>query len=219
MVVAVDAHKVAYMAVPKAACSSVKAALATLDPHVSGETKACFETDVMAVHRLYPTRRHSAERWRGYRGWFRFTVVRDPLQRMLSLYTDLIAGRRILHDSANFQRGRAPLPQDPGPDEFFLDLADYMQWASAVKHHALPMRLFTGPDLDAYDRVYRTGELDELSDDLGRVTGRAVTVPRLNESRTRLDFAALRAETRAALRARLDPEYMFLGDYFAPPWS
>ncbi len=218
MVVALDAHKVAYMAVPKAACSSVKAALAALDPHVSGETVACFETDVMAVHRLYPTQRHSPERWRGYRGWFRFTVVRDPLQRMLSLYTDLIAGRRILHESANFQRGRAPLPQDPDPDAFFLNLAGYMKWASAVKHHALPMRLFTGPDLDAYDRVYRTGELEELSADLGRATGRAVTVPRLNESRTRLDFAALRAETRAALRKRLDPEYAFLGDYFTRPW-
>lgn len=218
MVVAIQAHRIAYMAVPKAACSSVKAALAGLDPGVSADTIARFETDIMAVHRLYPTRRFHPGRWRRHDGWFRFTVVRDPLKRMLSVYTDLIAGRRILHDSTNFQRGHAPLPQDPDPDTFYLRLDDYMHWASAVKHHALPMRLFSGTDLAAYDRVYRTGEMDALAADLARRTGCEVTIPRLNESRVRLDFGSLRPQTRDALRSRLVPEYDLYGSLFELPW-
>ena len=218
MVIAVKAYKLAYLAVPKAACSSVKAALAEVDPDVSAPTVEQLPHDVMAPHRLYPTRRHRPHRWRAFRDWFRFTVVRDPLNRMLSVYTDLIAGRRILHDSTNFQQGHPPLPQDPDPDTFFLNLDGYMHWASAVKHHALPMRLFTGPDLDDFDRVYRTDELGALANDLTRVTGQTVTIPRLNASQARLAFSDLAPETRAALRDRLAPEYELYRDYFPSPW-
>lgn len=218
MVVAVEAHRIAYMAVPKAACSSVKAALAVADPAVPDARLADVGTDPMAIHAIYPTRRFRPHRWRAYEGWFRFTVVRDPLRRLLSLYTDVIAERRLLHNSANFRRARAPLPQDPDPDTFFLNLRGYMSWASVVKHHALPMRLFTGPDLSDYDRVYRTAELPDLAGDLTRLSGRKVTIPRLNASRTTLRFDSLATPTRAALRDWLAPEYETYSALFDPPW-
>ena len=49
MVVAVNHLKIAYMAVPKAACTSVKAALSTIDPEVSVDQTE-LEKDSQLIH-------------------------------------------------------------------------------------------------------------------------------------------------------------------------
>lgn len=216
MVIAIDAHRIAYMALPKAGCSTVKAALAQTDP--LADIPPAGARDVTTWHRLYPTRRFRPHRWERYDGWWRFCVVRDPLRRLLSAYVNRVVELRELHNCRKILRGRVDLPRDPDPDFFFSHMADYMNASSSIRHHMLPSWLFLGPDLSRYDRVYRTSELGQFGRDLARRTGRRVEIAHVNGTRQHLALDDLKPATQAVLRDRLEPEYAFLSSMFDTPF-
>lgn len=216
MVIRVDPKRLAYMAVPKAACSSIKAALAALDP-----TQAQDDPDAFGqkqVHSLYPTQRFRMHRWQHVEGHFRFTVVRDPLKRLLAVYTNRVVALRELHNCRKIKRGRVNLPADPDPDYFFQNLSPYIAVSSSIKHHALPTVVFTGADLRRYSRVYRTDEIGLLEQDLSHHVCADVHVPHFNSSGAKLTLDDLKPETHRVLAARLDSEYRHLEGYFCNPF-
>ncbi|MFW2541920.1 sulfotransferase family 2 domain-containing protein [Primorskyibacter sp. 2E107] len=217
MVVRIEAYQLAYVPLPKAACSSVKKALALLDPVVSlppRETR-----DVHTWHRLYPTRRFRARQMARLEGYFRFCVVRDPLARLLSVWTNRVQEFGDLRNAWSLQSGRVALPMEPDPDFFFSHLTAYAQAVSGIKHHVLPAPVFLGPDLGAYSRVYRTEEMAILGEDLSQRCNQAVSLPRANSSGTRLRAEDLKPATLDALRVRLDAEYGFLSSYYDNPFD
>ncbi|MEO0401000.1 MAG: sulfotransferase family 2 domain-containing protein [Pseudomonadota bacterium] len=217
MVIRVDPHKLAYMAVPKAACSSVKATLATIDAGLAAENAHGFGQK--QVHGLYPTQRFRMHRWDRLQEYFRFTVVRDPLTRLLAVYSNRVVGLRELHNCRKIKRGQVSLPADPDPDFFFQNLSAYASISSAIKHHALPTVVFTGSDLTRYSRVYRTSDIPELAQDLSAIIARDVIVPHFNSSDTPLSLSDLKPDTLSALRTRLCHEYAHLEDYFENPFG
>ncbi|MCB1333035.1 MAG: sulfotransferase family 2 domain-containing protein [Roseivivax sp.] len=200
------------MALPKAACTSVKMMLAQAEGHVPDD-----DPPIGFWHDRYPTRRFRPHRWQQARGHWRFCVIRDPAKRLLSVYTDRVAGRQELRNSRRLKRVPAGLPADPDPDLFFSNLLDYCAHSSAIRHHCLPARLFLGPRLD-FDAVYHTGQLPVLARDLGRRSGRTVRTPRANASRFTLDWDDLEPETQEALIPVLEPEYAYFKGYFEPPF-
>lgn len=216
MVVAIKKYRIAYTAVPKAACSSVKAALGSIDPEKSIPISD-FISGQVNPHAVYQTMRFRPHRWQRYEGWWRFTVIRDPLKRLLSVYSDRVLDRRELLNSPKIRR-QTELTPEPDPDFFFQNLKSYMQLSSVVKHHALPTRLFIGPKPYDYDRVYRTDEIDTLSRDLSERTGMVCKVPRLNSSSTAIKFTDLSNRTQIILSKYLEEEYQDLSEYFDNPF-
>ncbi|WP_417209959.1 sulfotransferase family 2 domain-containing protein [Antarctobacter sp.] len=213
MVIAVDAWKLAYVALPKAACSSVKQALAGLDPWVHVPK----QPDVGVWHRAYPTRRFNPELWSRYQDCFRFCVVRDPASRLMSCYTDIVVKRRALGHSPRVRAAKG-LPLMPDPDTFFMRLARYRRKSSIVKHHVLGASVFLGQNLSGdYDRVYRTCQLGELADDLSRHTGERVTMTNANPSGGALSLWDLSGRTIDRLRPILEAEYRYLDGHFVNP--
>ncbi|EPX76133.1 sulfotransferase family 2 domain-containing protein [Salipiger mucosus] len=214
MVIAVGAHRIACMVLPKAGCSSVKAALAQIDPLAPPGVAG----DLAALHARYPTRRFRPHRWAAVAHCWRFCVVRDPLARLLSVYTDRVRDRGELRNCRSIRRGRVDLPVDPSPDVFFANLRAYMAASSVIRHHALPARLFVGPDPGAYDRVFRLEELPLLGRELSRRSGRVVEVGHRNASRARLGLADLGPAARAAVEAHVAGEYDFLAGFYENPF-
>ena len=215
MVITVEAHKIAYMALPKAGCSSVKAALAHLDPDVTLPPED--RIDVNTWHAIYPTRRFRPHRWKQYADYWRFAVVRDPVKRLMSVYTNRVVEFKDLHNCRNILRGHVDLPKDPDPDFFFTHLRAYCDASSVIKHHCLGAELFLGPKPLKYDRVYRTEELAELPHDLARITGTTVDLPRENSSDQRLALDDLKYGTVRAIRGFLNDEYAYLSGYYDNP--
>lgn len=219
MTVELPAHKLVYMPVPKAACTSVKAALSTVDP-AKPVTAAQIAEDEHVVHDVYQTRRFRPHRWEPFcdGNWWRFAVVRDPLKRVLSVYTDMIMSRNVLPNSPRL-RDQSDLPIDPDPDFFFQNLLEYMEHSSIIKHHALSSHLFLGKDPALFDRWYRTDELDLLAQDMSDHVRREVTIPRFNSSKGKLDPDELKLKTHKSLAAYLDEEYEVLSAYFPNPFK
>jgi len=216
MVIAVEAHRIAYMALPKAGCSSVKAALAQVDPAVTLPPEE--EIDVMTWHAIYPTSRFRPHRWKRFGpDWWRFCVVRDPARRLMSCYTDRVVDKRDLHKSRKLRRGRVDLPQDPDPDFFFRNLRAYAEASSSIKHHCLGAWHFVGPRPLDYDRVYKTEEMGQLAADLSERVGQPVEMTRENRSSVTLALGDLAPATRDALRPFLAREYEHLSDFYENP--
>ncbi|MFZ7093665.1 sulfotransferase family 2 domain-containing protein [Primorskyibacter sp. 2E233] len=210
-----DAYKLAYMPMPKAACSSVKEVLARLDPAV---TVPDPERDgVFTWHRIYATKRFRMKRWIGLEDYFRFCVVRDPVKRLLSVYTNRVVQLRELHNSPRLRENPGHLVLDPDPDFFFQNIDAYRGKASTIKHHALPAHIFLGPDLDMYSRVYRVEDLTALAWDLSLWTRQDIAMPRSNQSDIRLTLDDLQDKTIDALRPFLDAEYSFLSGFYENP--
>lgn len=217
MVIRVDPLTLAYMAVPKAACSSVKAALASVDPAVDTWDAAAFGQK--EVHGIYPTQRFRMHRWARAQGYFRFTVVRDPVKRLLAVYTNRVQGLNELHNCRNIRQERVALPADPDADFFFQNLYSYTSASSVIKHHALPQLVFTGHDLGRYSKVYRTSDLPDLGADLSAHIGQQVDIPHFNSSQAPLTLGDLAPETHSVLRAHLADEYEHLGALFPNPFE
>lgn len=217
MVVHIDAYKIAYMPLPKAACTSVKAGLALVDPAIDTSLDVIKDNPDI-VHGYYQTSRFRPHRWEAYEGWWRFAVVRDPLKRLLSAYTDRVVKRQDLYKSPKLKRADATLPRDPDPDFFFQHLPEYRQAASVIKHHVLPAHLFIGTKPRRYDRVYKIEELGALAADLSEKIGQDVSLPRFNESSAKLDYDDLEPETQSCIRNTLKEDYEQLDAYYRPPW-
>ena len=217
MVIRVDAHQIAYMAVPKAACSSIKAALGSVDPTLDRRDATAFEQK--EVHQIYPTQRFRMHRWDRVQDHFRFTVVRDPLKRLLGVYTNRVQELGELYNCRKIKRARVDLPADPDPDFFFQNLCDYIAISSSIKHHALPTLVFTGQDFALYTKVYRTSDLSALAGDLGTQVGRNVVIPHFNSSASPLTLDSLAPETHRVLAAHLAAEYDHLGAFFPNPFK
>jgi hypothetical protein len=217
-VITVKAHKIAYMALPKAACSSIKKALAAHDPDAELNVNRHYEYDYDRWHEVYPTTRFRPHRWEDVtKEWFGFTVVRDPVKRLMACYTNRVVERRELEHSPKIRKGIFDLPVDPDPDFFFQNISDYQSASSVIKHHSLHTWLFTGRDLSVYDAVYTTENIGDLSKDLSARLKKPFVVGRENSSTTQLTLKDLRPETIASLKPWLCSEYGFLIKYFKTP--
>ncbi len=219
MVIRVDALRLAYMAVPKCASSTVKRALAELDPDVDTENLiAPSDHSSSRWHKVYPTSRFRPHRWETVPDeWFGFTVVRDPLDRLLACYTNRVVERRELHNSPKLRDGIIDLPKDPDADFFFQNLQAYREASSVVKHHSMHIWLFTGPKLEKFKRVYTVEALSKLQDDLADWIQTPVHFHRENTSSVPLTADDLSGDTHEALSDWLQQEYDFLSDFYARP--
>lgn len=176
--------KVVYVAVPKAACTSVKWLIAS----IQGERPERFHRSLnrevsraMTIHSrrlwhrtpmLHQLSDDKLEAIRTDQGWFIFAVVRHPSSRLWSAWQsklllreprwpEMFAGEpwlpRIPLSTVDvvddFQRFVLALPADPGE----LPLRD--------RHFQVQSRLIAS-DRVPYSRIYRTGEIADLLDDL-----------------------------------------------------
>lgn len=215
MVISVDAYKIAYMALPKAGCSTVKAALAQIDPDVT--LPPADRIDVHTWHAIYPTRRFRPHRWKPYQDYWRFAVVRDPARRLMSVYTNRVVEMQDLHNCRSILRGKVDLPKDPDPDFFFANLMAYCSASSVIRHHVLGAELFLGPKPLRFDRVYKTEELDIFAQDLAARVGKPVDLPHENRSDLTLRLDDLKYGTVRNIRNLLATEYRYLSDFYDSP--
>lgn len=217
MVIAIEELRLAYAAVPKAGCTSAKMMLAQIDP--ACEQERTEDQPALWMHRRYQTQRFKPRLWRPFYGGYCFTVIRDPLARLLSVFTNRVLEKGDLRKSRRMKSGQTALPFDPDPDFFFQHLDAYRAASSSIRHHTIPTQSFTGANLNRFSRVYTTSELSDLARDLSEIADRDVVVPHANRSKTKLKLDDLRPETRQAIAAYLDEEYLFLSNRFNNPFA
>lgn len=157
-----DAAQVVYVEVPKAACTSIKWALSPVlgGPPDDGDDIHHW-TGYTHARDFGELQRWLATRWRGY---FKFTVVRDPITRFESFYYDKLSAA---------ERYAMTI------DEYVL--AHFAADPRRLDIHAIPQTMLIG-DGSAFDFVGRVEAIAEVRQVLSDHLGWLVEIPHLNRS-------------------------------------
>lgn len=205
---------IGYQPIPKVACTSIKEALFRLV--MKEPFSQALGGGAAHIHSYFDQREQDVTQ----ADW-RFVVVRDPIQRFLSGYSNRVLHHRELSRDylARLSSGLGlemdDFPFDPGLDEF-IENFDFYCKIPTIHHHFRPISDFVAP-LSAFDRVYAFEELSTLAKDLSHRTGQEFVIPHSQRGGPKLRMEQI---GNAALKRLVDiysGDYEMLKDYYLPP--
>ena len=213
-----------YIPVPKIACTSLK--------HFFYEIK--YGTSFpLAEHREKFKHIHKWSKSQLFNEWqknpliqnkdslnlaFKFCIVRDPIERVLSCYKNRVVYHKDLRDLDSKLFENANLKIEPDLNFFIDHLEEYMSVHSGIKHHARSIIDYLGPDPKFYDSIY------DISEIYNSLYPRLLTmIPKTDFKIKRLQSSdkissllntSLSASQTDQLQQLYHMDYMIYGDYF-----
>lgn len=207
MTIIVDKFKLAYLPVPKIACTSLKEVFYRIE---NGQdfVPAVRNSGMFHIHHFYPTPPFRNVPRGRIKDHYRFCVVRDPLKRLLSCYSNRVLHHRELaarHLSTEaIAAGAIP---DPDLETFVERLEIYRKHSAQILHHSEPQVVFLGPDTGYFSHIYQMAELPRLIADLSDRTGMALSLPHSQSGGPKLSPDDLSSAARDKLLAFYRADY------------
>jgi len=208
-------HNLTYVSAPKVACTSLKHMFFEIEngfrfrrfyangkmKHIHGAVYPGYEFDTLPHARIA--------------SHVRLTVVRDPVKRLLSCYSNRVIHFRELGAKAiapEFrERGATP---DPSLEEFVDKLELYCAASRMIRRHSLPLVQILGPDPSYYERVYSIDDLEALRGRVAQIVGEAPEIRRLQTGGPKLSVEDLDPARRRRVEAFYAEDYATYGGYF-----
>lgn len=217
MVAILQEHGIAYFGIPKSASTSIKLGLYEL---LHGEP---WHGPTMRIHPQFPIVPVTDEDFDRARDMWSFTVVRDPVKRVLSAFQNRVHDHRDLHRAFRKSwRARASslskgLKAEPSFEEFLDRYDAYCDASYSMLHHTRSVTAFIGTDLSFFDAVFTPADLPKLKTELEARTGRTVNFPRENSTGKSLKFEDISPKAQRQLLEFTAADYGLLSDYFHAP--
>lgn len=203
---------VGYQPIPKVACTSIKELLfrlamdAPYSPALAGSDH---------VHNYFYMRQRDVGM-----AQFRFVVVRDPIRRFLSAFSN-----RVLHHKelsrAYLEKQRfepaldlSDFPFEPTLAEF-VERFDFYRRVPTINHHFQPFSEFLAP-LSAFNEVYPFERLDDLVAQLQSRTGRPCSLPHSQRGGPKIAVSDLSHKVFDKLAEIYAADYALLRGLYAP---
>lgn len=206
-VIMLDRYGIAYCPMPKNASSSIKARINFLMRGTNDVYSHRFFTNVYETSQITDLP--------DLKACFSFTVIRDPVERLLSYYQKNIIEEGTLERELENSRAPQIIATRP-PIEVFVDqLESYIFYFDDVHHHTLPQSAYVASVLPKLTRVYRISETDAVFEELSRRTGVDLTPTYLLKSAVSVKqlLPELSDSAQNKLKAFYSPDYELLG-----PW-
>jgi len=219
--------RIGYFPIPESGCAQVKSMMFQI---AYDRLPAENEADLHC-----PSTRFQPSDLRKSAGFYRFIVIRDPLERLLSFYARHIVQDNALEaqnalwqtrlanvgaffTKANSRRLRH-LPTRPSLGEFLRDYELYRAKYPVLFRLMRPAEAFVGTDLLAYDRIYTLAELPELHHDLQVISGHTLTLPAdpVSPSALQIDKSAVDWQAKRKVFKLFAQDYDLFGLYLKVP--
>lgn len=149
----------------------------------------------------------------------RFALLRDPVKRFLSAYSNRVLHYRELSiEAAGQHLLREGLAPDPDIATFVDNYVGYLRCSKQLARHFLKQQKFVGPDPDYYDRIFMLEEVDRLVAFVNADRGTQAKMPRLQTGGPKLDFFALDEDVQLGILdiCRHDIAFDVHPGYWAP---
>lgn len=202
-------YKFAYTPMPKCASSTLKSIFYKLE---TGQ-------DTINPHPFYnnPFFKTQNRDIAAYQDYFKFVVIRDPIQRFISYYYKNIMGDRSLRDHFGHQRFAFHLDCTPDINFFIEHLEDYIYAFIDVRHHTLAQSAYIN-DLSQYDLICEIDNLNNLIDKLGSIIGQKLIYSTLMKSKKNVStvFHDMSLKSLHRLLIFYEKDYKLLQDYYSP---
>lgn len=157
-------HKLIYIPIPKNACTSIKQALHEIEfgkPFNAAVDKNKLFSEVHDYYLKRPDAFTGKEELDARSGYTRFTVVRDPVERLISCYRNRVLDLGDLSKSSTALR-RKGLSSEPDLNTFVINLDQYRKISNSIEHHSRPQSVFLGGSIRYLDKIYRMKDLEAL---------------------------------------------------------
>jgi hypothetical protein len=196
-------HSLAVFFSPKVAGTSVRAFMYEVENgfplrayRVQGEG-----SDLTALaNRLVINNRFKLVDHAAISGYERIAIVRDPVRRILSAYSNRVVHyRELSHQAVGPALDAAKLAPDPDLGLLMARLGDYMKCSKSIARHFGHQEVFLGKSRDYFHRIFRVEALQEFVDYINGRCGTRATMPRLQDGGPKLEFASLPDATRRAV--------------------
>jgi hypothetical protein len=200
-----------YYPVPKSGSSSVKYLLM----QVAGQDEALENPDD-DVHHRFPTSLVDPFRPMHNADARPFTIVRDPVERLLSAYFDRVVKARLLtRDEADADMARQlGLSLEPDLETFILNVENYCRICSDVRFHVASPRYFLGSNLFLFDKVFKLEKVDQVAAYISDIVGQTVSMPHIHVSRGQTKPSDLSPAALAKALRFCRYDYAFLVDFY-----
>jgi len=212
------AQRMAFFFSPKAGGTSLRAFLlhaengfAFRDYSVQGTR---MDANMLVAN--YRFNRVDHTKLKGYRC---FALLRDPVKRFLSGYSNRVMHYRELSiEAAGRDLLREGLAPDPDLATFLDNYIGYLRCSKPLARHFLKQQKFIGPDPAHYERIFRLEDLDSLVDFVNAECGSQAKMPRLQTGGPKFDFFALDEDMQIRILeiCRHDIAFQVFPDYWAP---
>lgn len=230
MAVISAALRLAYFDITKVGSSSIKLAFWELDHKAPFEGRGLERVKNALLWKLAKrklVRPRNIHEMPGYRnehfelavvpeGYLRFTLLRDPAERIRSAWRDKINRAQFAWRGEEMDLEAEGLPLDPTFGEFIDHFETYRMVSRPVRVHTTPYAWHIGSDLGVYDRVFRIEAPAELDAFLAERAGRPVTLPHENSSARKARDDRLTPSQLDRLFDILEPDYAILDGLYNP---
>jgi len=149
----------------------------------------------------------------------RFALLRDPVKRFLSGYSNRVLHyRELCIEAAGPQLLQEGLPPDPDIATFVENYVGYLRCSKPLARHFLKQQKFIGSDPSYFERIFTLERIDELVAFLNAECGTDARMPRLQTGGPNLEFSALHEDVQAEVVeiCRHDIAFDLIPDYWRP---
>jgi len=164
-----DDHKVLFVNIPKCSSSTIK----------NYFTYCLFDKDYGETVHFQHKNMYKVVKWSQlgtiYKDYYKFSVYRDPIERVLSYYKKNIAEHSLVKEASGVNVSNN-FPTKPGVLYAMRNFHDYRRLFTDFRHHTDTMTDYLGDNLDLYDRIYDISECDEIKNTLSEIYSKDIVI-------------------------------------------
>jgi tetratricopeptide (TPR) repeat protein len=200
----------AYLPIPKCASTTLKYIFYSLKFHQE------YSESIEQIHNFWYPYTDVLENLQNLDNYFKFTVIRDPIKRLLSCYKN-----RILHHKSLWLKSvrdkleNAGFKPEPDINYFVENLENYFQLSDAITHHASPQSQYIGKDLNIYDLICPIENLENLRQIISQKANLEIEFPQLQTEGPKITLKDLTEKSLEKLIDFYAEDYQLLQDFYA----
>ena len=213
MGVRIDKFKLFYAPIPKVACTSLKRMFFRIENGFAFQRFTANGQD-WNIQRVYNSGLRETFNEARIKDYRRITMVRDPVRRFLSGYTNRVVFHYYADDLAikAVVYLRKPTP-NPELDEF-IDLFEQYRKISDIDWHFRPMSDFIGSDPSYFHAIYDIRQMDDFVADVAQVVGQELEVERTQTGGPKIDPGDLSPKQLEKIQSLYASDYKAYSQFF-----
>jgi hypothetical protein len=207
-------HGIAYISVPKVACTSLKHFFYEQE---NGHAFQPFRANGKRfdIHRLFPGLTFEDVPKKQIANMERYAVVREPVARFLSCYSNrVVYHREITEALLGADRIKAGIVPHPDVHTYIKHFREYRKAVRNVRWHSRPLASSLGRNPDYYTRIFNISEINAFTDIVNQKTGTTIELGRHQTGGPKIPASELSAEEIAFIKDFYKKDYEIYGAYF-----
>jgi hypothetical protein len=203
--------KIGYFPIPKVACTSIKLFMYQVENQEAFSPQG-KNNDVHAYFR----KRLSDEKLESYD--FSFVVIRDPIKRFLSAYSNRVTHHKELSQEfilSRFPQYAEQLPFfDPNLQQFTDNLKHYLR-IRPIEHHVEPVSVhLSAEQSQQFSKIYPLENISSLECDLSEILGHDVKFGRSQTGGRKISLGELSLIQMKTLIDYYKEDYQLLSEFY-----